>query len=162
MLHFQKVGAIHKRRYLWDAGQRWPVCSGMDKSPRVRPYGSAPDLLASGILGDPATGQPFRHGSQACSSPEHPSLLPADQWEPPWGFKEVVFSPRESAVKLGLAWNWIRHQETEKQQALGEGREEGGPTDPSGQTLTVPTLTLTDAGISARFYAGGFHTASSL
>lgn len=97
------------------------------------------------------------------SSPAQPSSLPVDQGEPPRGFKEALLTPTEGPVKLGLAWNWIRHQETEKQQASGEGSEEGGPTDPSGQTLTAPTLALTDAGISDRFCAGWFsHSIVSL
>lgn len=89
------------------------------------------------------------------SAPDHPSLLSIALWELPWGFKEVAFTPREGPIKLGLAWDGIRHQEPDKQQASGEGQE-GGPTGPSGPTLPVPNLTLTEAGVSDRFYARWF------
>lgn len=167
MLHFQKVGAIHRRWYLWDAGQHWLASLQQHGQEPTGPsiqklWGTCPKSLCIRNIGRPSHRQPLRHGSQGffpC-----PSFLAArGPGEPPRGFKEALLTPREGPVNLGLAWNWIRRQETEKQQASGEGSEEGGPTDPSGQTLTAPTLALTDAGISDRFCAGWFsHSIFSL
>lgn len=44
---------------------------------------------------------PFHDDSQG-SSPDCPFLLPMDQWEPPWSFKEVVFREEPSKAGIGL------------------------------------------------------------